>query len=165
MSACPIPTAPRLLAALMIAALAGCASEGGTEAPAGSVTTPAAPLTAADLLPQNRTPIADLPVPVGFKLVESVSRSYDWGTGRVIDHTYEGHADKLAIDRFYRRQMTTLGWIAGANENVRGYDHLEFTSSARPERCVIQITDAAPRIDAPVRITLTVLPAGPAPKP
>lgn len=160
MLACSRRMTASLLTVALAAMSAGCTAAGNEPLAAGKSETTPAPLTQADLLPQNRPPIADLPVPVGFKLVESISRSYDWGGGRVVDHTFEGRAEKLELERFYLRQMPALGWMRANAQQVRGTSQLEFTNT-HAERCSIDIADVAqPRTSTTgVRITLTVLPA------
>lgn len=166
MSACPKSIAAGFLAIALAVAGTGCTATGdaqATDKPATKSDTASAPLTLADLLPLNRPPIADLPVPNGFMLVESISRSYDWGSGRVVDHTYEGRAEKQEIERFYARQMPAQGWTRASTETVRGSSRLEFTNP-RGERCAIELADIPqPRIFAGnVRINTTILPAAPA---
>ncbi len=52
------------------------------------------------LIAQVQPPLPDLPVPVGFKLEEGKSRSFEAAGPRYIDHTYKGRADKFAVKRF-----------------------------------------------------------------
>lgn len=90
------------------------------------------------LVPMARPPIPDLPVPIGFKLVESISRSYESAGARLIDHTYEGRESKYDVDRFYRKQMPLKGWTMRSTQMVRGEHLLRFVKDT--ELCEVRIT-------------------------
>ena len=87
---------------------------------------PGAPAAIVGLLPSARPPVHDVPVPAGFKLQESVSRSYSSADSRFIDHTYKGDADKIDVTQFYRKQMPTKGWTFRGSQMVRGVIHLRY---------------------------------------
>lgn len=82
--------------------------------------------SAAGLVPQSRPPIPDIPVPVGFKMAESISRDYESAGARYVDHTYEGYADKQLVDRFYATQMPLKDWTMRGRQMVRGEYILRF---------------------------------------
>jgi hypothetical protein len=125
----------RIVLALVMATggLSGCASESSSSSVSPTSTTtpstgpksggssaPVAPVTRAGLIPQRTPPIPDLPVPLGFKMVESTSRSYESAGARYVDHTYAGKADKVDVDAFYRQQMINKGWTMRGSSMVRG---------------------------------------------
>jgi hypothetical protein len=87
---------------------------------------PGAPASVVGLLPSARPPIDDVPVPAGFKLYESVSRSYSSAGSRYIDHTYKGDADKTDVAQFYRKYMPAKGWTFRGSQMVRGVIHLRY---------------------------------------
>lgn len=86
------------------AALAGCndkpdqASAGGTQADMG------------ELAAQANSTITDVPMPSGFQLDPSKSRSIAGGTTRLVDHAYKGNGDQGAIVRFFKKQMPVQRW-------------------------------------------------------
>ncbi|MFA7236147.1 MAG: hypothetical protein WC058_04710 [Phycisphaeraceae bacterium] len=89
------------------------------------------------LVPRSRPPITDIPVPVGFKMAESISRDYESSGSRYIDHTYEGYADKIDADRFYAEQMPLKGWTIRGRQMVRGQYILRFEKGS--EFCEVRI--------------------------
>jgi len=100
--------------------------------------------------------IADLPVPVGFKLDQGKSRNYSAGGFRFVDHTYKGKADKLAVKRFYERQMPISRWMLTMSMFVRGEIRLDFEKET--ERCLIVISDGS--LFHPVRIQVRMYTSG-----
>jgi hypothetical protein len=106
------------------------------------------------LVPMARPPIPDLPVPIGFKLVESISRSYESAGARLIDHTYEGRETKYDVDRFYRKQMPLKGWTMRSTQMVRGEHLLRFVKDT--ELCEVRITSRDAFGGQRTRITFNV---------
>jgi len=86
----------------------------------------------------RRPPIADLPVPIGFDLVEGKSRNFAAAGARYIDHMYSGRADKFAVGRFYKRQMPINRWALVTDMFVQGDMMLDFEKAN--ERCRISIS-------------------------
>ncbi|MDH3584222.1 MAG: hypothetical protein OER86_08405 [Phycisphaerae bacterium] len=68
----------------------------------------------------SRTPVADIPVPVGFEMVEPISRNYLTSGSRIVDHTYRGKGDKLVVKNFYLKHMPIKGWTIRRLQMVRG---------------------------------------------
>lgn len=149
-----------ILAGLLIAPLAtfaGCGGSGSAAPMAGStggapteVDVPDRPLRAG-LFPQTRPPIADLPVPVGFKMVEATSRHDVTGGIRTVDHTYKGRDDKTQVERFYHHQMPMLGWTVQDSDMVAGTHTLWFAKGS--ERCAVRISEQR----RPIRKAVTVI--------
>ena len=118
-------------------ALAGCsdfrASGGSSDAPAkaadGSAARPPAP-SRTTLIPQSRPPVADLPVPIGFAIVESMSRSFESSGARYVDHTYQGRADKFDVERFARENLVHKGWRLRSSQMVRGDFELKLEKAS-----------------------------------
>lgn len=119
---------PPLLGFLCL--LGGCSSSGSTavSSEAASSASPASPVSG--LVPRTSPPIADLPVPIGFEIVDAISRHYQAGAIRFIDHTYKGSADRFAAEAFYKEQMPRNGWAAVQSRLVRGRMVLEFRKGA-----------------------------------
>jgi hypothetical protein len=114
--------------------LTGCETTGGGSAP--SVGPDGRPEVRVGLVPQTRPPISDVPIPVGFNMVESVSRHYNVGAQRFIDHTYQGRESKFDVDRFYRERMPIKDWVPLGNQMIRG----KFTQRYEKQGEVAEIT-------------------------
>jgi hypothetical protein len=100
----------RLLPAAVWLMAAGCQGELRT-----------APLTA------SRTPfVRDIPVPMSFELVDTMSRSYKRPGFRMIEHSYFGIAEPVTAYAFYRDEMPKCGWRLLSDQNVQGIYHLSF---------------------------------------
>jgi hypothetical protein len=127
-----------LVAAALVAALAGCNSSGErvnvSPGDAGS----AGPVP--ELVAMSRPPIADLPVPIGFNLDEGKSRNFTAAGARYVDHVYHGSADKFAVGRFYKRQMPVNRWTLVTDMFVQGAIMLDFEKDT--ERCRITVTES-----------------------
>ncbi len=92
-----------------------------------------------ELRAQARPPIPDLPVPIGYRLDEGKSRTFEAGGARYIDHVYRGGADKFTVARFFKKQMQISRWTLMTSMFVQGDIRLDFQKGA--ERCSITITD------------------------
>jgi len=101
-------------------------------------TSPIAP--SSPLRPITDPPLADVPVPVGFRLQERSCEDWSSGAIRYVRHRYLGKADKNAVRKFYREQMPLLRWSAVSEGQVAGRHTLRFK---RPkESCTITVSDA-----------------------
>jgi len=100
---------------------------------------PDSPSVRMRLIADPESPIADVPVPVGFELREKSSRSYHAAGSRYIDHVYRGRADKIDIERFYQRVMSTKGWTYRGSNMVRGVIQMRYERAE--EFCDIRIDD------------------------
>jgi len=105
-----------------------------------------------DLVGSARPLIPDVPVPIGFSLDESQSRNYTIGSGRIIDHTYRGRADKIAVKQFYERQMVVQRWSLVSAMFVTGDVTMDFEKEN--ERCHIVITRGSWLHPVEVKITV-----------
>jgi hypothetical protein len=91
------------------------------------------------LFAKAHPPIADLPVPFGFELDEGRSRHSTVGSNRMVDHVYEGSADKFAVARFYRTQMPINRWELVRDFFAQGDIMLDFDKGN--ERCHVVISE------------------------
>jgi hypothetical protein len=123
------------------------------------------PDTAAEpesLVAQARPPLVDVPLPVGFDLTESKSRSMSAPGVRMVDHWYAGREDKWAVGRFYKRQMPACQWALESDRMVRGDIELDFLKGR--ERARVTISDGSwGKTDVHVEIYLTGLAGGVSP--
>lgn len=94
---------------------------------------------AVELVAKSSAPIADLPVPLGFSLDENNSRDYALAGARLVDHVYRGRPNKLAVKRFYERQMPVNRWTLTTSMFVRGDVMLDFEKET--ERCRILVNE------------------------
>lgn len=94
------------------------------------------PRDVGDGLVQSRTSlIPDVPMPVGFKAVASLSNwQYD-GQVRVVNHVYQGHAKQGEAAAFYQRVLPANNWTPGDIEAVGETTMMRFTKG--PERLVV----------------------------
>lgn len=110
----------------------GCQTMGSSSrrAPSSTATDPdgAGPSTLgrAGLVPQARPPIPDIPVPIGMKMIEDISRNYESADARFVDHTYQGREERADVARFYRTHMPVNGWTTRGSRMVRGTYVLMF---------------------------------------
>ncbi|MFP4106913.1 MAG: hypothetical protein ACLFVU_12590 [Phycisphaerae bacterium] len=109
---------------------------------AGCNNTPTAansPGEISELSRQARPPVSDVPVPRGFSLDESRSRSFASGGLRYLDHRYTGGEDKFAVARFFKKQMPVFRWARVTDMFVQGDIILDFEKDS--ERCRVVISD------------------------
>ncbi len=63
------------------------------------------------LVAAQKSPIADVPMPVGFAAVPSRSSSFVPPSGpRAVTHVYQGIATVADATQFYRQQLPAHGW-------------------------------------------------------
>jgi hypothetical protein len=125
-----------LMSATALVLLTGCEQTQTVDASNGA---PRQVNPQADLVAQSAAPIPDVPLPLGFKLDESVSRNYSLAGARLVDHVYKGSAGKFALKRFYERQMPVHGWTTVSTMFTQGQVRLYFMKDI--ERCAIVIAD------------------------
>jgi hypothetical protein len=83
---------------------------------------------------------SDVPLPVGFSLLEKVSEYRSTGSARLyLRHTYVGGANKHGVRTFYREQMPSVGWGMVSEGNVKGEYTLRFEKGT--ESCSVLIRD------------------------
>ena len=97
------------------------------------------------LIAKARPPVLDIPVPIGFELVESQSRNRSGGGIRWIDHVYVGNAEKFEVVRFYRRHMEQHGWKEMSYQFAqgRGLFSYEKDVAGYKEECTVVVQDAS----------------------
>ena len=102
-----------------------------------------------------RPPIADLPVPKGFRL-DPKSRTIAQVGIRLAEHHYRGLADKFALSRFYKRHMPISRWKLVTEALVDNKITLEFEKER--ERCWLTIVQGG--VITPSRVTALLWPDG-----
>ncbi len=91
------------------------------------------------LAPSTNPYERDIPMPMGFRLAESVSEDWSGEALRYVRHRYRGRADKHALRGFYRRQMPLVRWTLESDEMVKGRYRMRFNRGR--ESCTIVIED------------------------
>ena len=82
---------------------------------------------------------ADIPVPMGFKLVPDKSSDRVVGGYRRISHVYKGEGEMRVVAEYYRRHMPELGWTLAQENLVAGRQRFMFNKAN--ESCHIIIYD------------------------
>lgn len=110
-----------LIGLMMVTGLAGCSSN------------------PAVLLPNPRSPIADVPVPNGFHIVLSKSESTVVpGTGlRIVNEYYKGSPARLTTARFFLSNLPNNGWKL--REETQGSGGITEFFKKGDENCTITI--------------------------
>jgi hypothetical protein len=97
----------------------------------------------------------DVPIPVGFKLVDEASEDRSTGVSRLyLRHLYHGKADKHAVRSFYREQMPLARWIKVSDGNVQGKITLRFEKGS--ESCTIEIREKPGRMGTSTEVQVLV---------
>ena len=106
----------------------------------------------ATLIADSRSPIADVPVPTGFKMTsDSISRVVPASGLRIVDHQYKGNDAYLPVVRFYRDQMPDKGWTLVEQTQASGNEiALHYTKGN--EDCVVTVSSGT--FDTRVRVKI-----------
>lgn len=110
------------------------------------------PQTGLGLVARPDSPIPDLPMPIGFKVVVDQSLVEVHGISRYVRHVYQGRSSMADATRFYRHHAPLYGWrpVSERAENsqtlmwyVKGDERLTLQFSRRGGivSTVVWITD------------------------
>ncbi|HUO10386.1 MAG TPA: hypothetical protein VM008_18920 [Phycisphaerae bacterium] len=92
-----------------------------------------------NLVPATTSPIADVPVPVGFSMNDASTSKVEASGLRFVDHKYDGSDDVLPVIRFYKDQMPAKGWtFVSQNQLVHNEISLHYTKGS--EDCTVTVT-------------------------
>lgn len=84
--------------------------------------------TGPGLVAKQRSPIPDVPIPVGFVGVPSRSEAEFDGEVRHVHHVYQGRAHAAEVVTFYRRQLPRRDWTSqGRHQEDDGTTVMRFT--------------------------------------
>lgn len=81
----------------------------------------------------------DIPLPVGFGLVDKSSEDWSNASVRYVRHRYRGDGDIHGLRRFYRNQMPLVRWTAVSDGFVGGRCTMRF--ERKGESCTIVIEE------------------------
>ena len=123
---------------------------------AGACTTAPKPGESVRLAPATMLYERDIPIPSGFRMVESACEDQSTGTRRLyLRHIYEGKApSKYSVRKFYREQMPRARWALVSDGNVKGVYTLRFEKGS--EACRVQITEGDGGLGAKTRIQVII---------
>ncbi len=127
-----------LVATLACVCCAGCNNSGRIDTGGGDPREVQVPNVPA---PMARPPVADVPIPITFRIDQKNSTSVAVPGMRHVMHRYHGKSDKWAVGRFFKRHMPANQWTLEADRVIQGVVHLDFSKGS--ERCLIEIRDAA----------------------
>lgn len=119
----------------------------------GGCAAPGPAISHGSLEASSRPYEADIPLPVGFRLVDQSSEDWVGGPVRYLRHRYVGRAPRTAVRRFYREQMPLVRWIAESDGTVQGTVTLRFYRGR--EVCTVTMNGRSP--DRAGRVTIEVL--------
>jgi len=143
---------------LGVVMLAGCETSGGASGSAEDADRQSRS-SGVGLVPRVQAPIADVPVPVGFHLVEAISRHYTVGDQRFVDHTYEGRESKFDVERFYRERMPLKDWEPAGQQMVRGRFEQRYRKADELAEITVESSRNAFGMER-TRVSITVRPGG-----
>jgi len=95
------------------------------------------PETPGPLMAGANSPIADVPVPIGFKLQEGKSYAQVTGPLRFVKYYYVGRESTLPVVKFFKDNMPLNKWDFVSQDGPANEMTLKFTKSN--EDCVIVI--------------------------
>jgi hypothetical protein len=149
----------RITAGLMaLALLVGCNREAQTVDVSSGAPRMAEAVT--EVPAQAGAPIADIPMPVGFKLDQEHSRNATAAGARFIDHVYAGDGDKRQVHMFFKRQMPISRWALMRDVFAQGSIQMDFDNSRETCRIVITESTSIWPWSKPVKVSVVVLPMG-----
>ncbi|MDD4890255.1 MAG: hypothetical protein PHU85_10035 [Phycisphaerae bacterium] len=126
-----------LIALLAVAALSGCSNELRIDNSSGA---PQQVATQERLVAKANSPVADVPIPIGFDISEGDSNAQVTGQMRYVCHTYKGRKAKDRVASFYCEQLVTNNkWRQDGVRKNNGVWRLHFTKGI--ERCDIAISE------------------------
>ena len=97
---------------------------------------------------------ADVPVPVGFELVDASSVAKPGDSTRFLRHRYRGRTDKASVRRFYQAQMPLMRWTCKDDASEGGRTVMHFRRGH--ESCTVHIgADSANGWRTMVEVTIS----------
>jgi hypothetical protein len=93
-----------------------------------------------DLDPSPNSPIADVPIPIGYTMSsDSTSKVVPGNQIRFVDHHYKGDADLLPLVKFYRDHMPEFKWnLVDQNQTAGSEVTMHYTKNS--EDCYVSLT-------------------------
>ena len=79
------------------------------------------------LVVSRESPVRDVPMPIGFVLIDSRSRNLTTSNHRFIEHFYQGRAQRKDLLDFYRRSTNRRGWQPQREQTAGAATWIIFT--------------------------------------
>ncbi len=108
------------------------------------------------MMAKQRPYFSDVPVPMGFSILEEASE--DSGTGKrrlYARHVYEGSADLYAVKQFYIERMPQYKWQLANTVHVGGRHQMRFEKGQ--ESCTLTIERAGSGWGSKIRVQLIIM--------
>ena len=109
------------------------------------------------LLARQRAPISDLPVPMGFRILEAESEDAYTGRRRLyVRHVYEGSGEPFAVRNFYRDRMPQYHWQLVSSVHVAGTHSMVFEKGQ--ESCTVTVSRSKSGWRSGIRVQIIIMP-------
>ncbi len=109
------------------------------------------------LLARQRAPISDLPVPMGFRILEDESEDAYTGRRRLyVRHVYEGSGEPFTVRNFYRDRMPQYQWQLVSSVHVAGTHSMVFEKGQ--ESCTVTVSRYKSGWRSGIRVQIIIMP-------
>ncbi|MEX0655014.1 MAG: hypothetical protein WD534_00515 [Phycisphaeraceae bacterium] len=96
------------------------------------------PQSGPGLVARDRSPIPDVPLPIGFVAVPSRSEARIGASAREVRHVYQGRSNTAEVVNFYRQHLPRHGWSSqGRERDADGTTVMRYTKG--PESLRVRI--------------------------
>lgn len=112
------------------------------------------PVTPTILQASNAPFVQDLPVPVGFKLMERMSEDRSVPGKRSVKHVYQGKERPMAVNNFYRHYMPQANWELLEQRLDKGVYSLKYRKG--PELCDLRIERMPSEPGSPTQVRAAI---------
>lgn len=109
------------------------------------------------LMAKQRAPVSDLPVPVGFRILEDESEDAYTGRRRLyLRHVYVGSGEPFAVRNFYRDRMPQYKWQLVNTVHFGGTHTMVFQKGQ--ESCTVAISRSKSAWSSGIRVQIVIMP-------
>ena len=109
------------------------------------------------LMAKQRAPVSDLPVPMGFRILEDESEDAYTGRRRIyLRHLYVGSGEPFAVRNFYRDRMPQYQWQLVNSVHVAGTHSMVFQKGQ--ESCTVAISRSKSGWKSGIRVQIIIMP-------
>ncbi len=109
------------------------------------------------LMARQRPPISDLPVPMGFRILEDESEDAYTGRRRLyVRHVYAGSGESFAVRNFYRDRMPQYKWQLVNSVYAAGTHTMVFQKGQ--ESCTVAISRSKSAWKSGIRVQIIIMP-------
>lgn len=109
------------------------------------------------LMAKQQSPISDLPVPLGFRILEDESEDAYTGRRRLyVRHVYAGSGEPFTVRNFYRDRMPQYKWQLVNTVHVAGTHSMVFQKGQ--ESCTVTISRSKSGWSSGIRVQIIIMP-------